>query len=54
MKTFPINVRREMIMQSYSKVIKKIILFDNDISLITNVMIYMRSSYFSAGQYILR
>jgi len=53
-KSFPINVRREMIMQSYAKVIDKIILFENDISLITNVMIYMKSSYYSAGQYILR
>lgn len=44
-----------MIMEAHKKTIPKISIFQNgDISLITNVMHYMRPALFSAGQYIYR
>ncbi|GMH86577.1 hypothetical protein TrST_g13891 [Triparma strigata] len=51
---FPINIRREMILETHADTIEKISLFSDDVSLITNVLHYLKPKYFSAGQFIYR
>ncbi len=51
---FPIDLRKEMMLQAHAKTISKISMFGNDTSLIMSVMSYMRPAFFSAGQYIYR
>ncbi|GMH84089.1 hypothetical protein TL16_g09811 [Triparma laevis f. inornata] len=54
LSSFPINIRREMILETHADTIEKISLFSDDVSLITNVLHYLKPSFFSAGQFIYR
>ena len=54
LSNFPINIRREMILETHADTIAKISMFSNDVSLITNVMHYLKPAFFSAGQFIYR
>ena len=52
---FPIGIRREMIVEAHAMTIKKIAIFNSgDVSLITNVMHYLKPAFFGADQYIYR
>ena len=54
LSNFPISIRREMIVETNAETIAKISIFSDDISLITNVMHYLKPAFFAAGQYIYR
>jgi len=43
-----------MIVETHAETIAKISIFSDDISLITNVMHYLKPAFFAAGQYIYR